>query len=227
MTTFPGFPADLQPFLADLAAHNDRAWFAAHRARYEQALLEPAKAFVTAMLEPLAAFDPPVHGAPQVNGSIFRIARDTRFSADKTPYKTNAAFHFWHGDDKKSGASFYLGIEPDGVHAGAGAFAIPKERIGRYRDAVAGPRGVALAEAVDALRAQGWTTGGEATVRVPRGFDPDHPRAELLKHKGFYVVRELDLGEALHGPQVVDHVIEGFRAAAPVARWLQEQVLAG
>src|SRR5262249_21978378 len=100
LVAFAGFQYELLEFLAGLRAHNDRTWFQAHREEYESLLLEPARDFVEAMGEELARFAPDVNADPRVGGSIFRIARDTRFSKDKRPYKDHLDLWFWQGAGK-------------------------------------------------------------------------------------------------------------------------------
>lgn len=227
MPAFPGFPDDLLPFLSDLAEHNDRDWFEANKARYHAAWIEPARAFVTAATDALQAFDPAPTGAPKVNGSLFRLQRDTRFSADKTPYKTNLAMLFWYGSNKKTNPSLYLGLSPEeGCTLGVGMYGFDKAALARYRAAVAGPQGATLADAIDALTAEGWTTGGEQLKTAPRGVDPDHPRIALLRHKSLYLAVDGDL-DAMHTPEAVAYAVSVWRTATPVAHWLLEHVGTG
>ncbi|MEM6991152.1 MAG: DUF2461 family protein, partial [Myxococcota bacterium] len=87
MAKFDGFPKQTLTFLKGLGANNDKAWFTAHRADYDNYFMEPAKHFVVALGERLAKSSPGIHAEPKVNGSIFRINRDVRFSKDKRPYK--------------------------------------------------------------------------------------------------------------------------------------------
>src|SRR5210317_2244799 len=96
LPTFPGFPRAARRFLADLAANNDRAWFNDHKDVYKEQLVAPALDFVTVMGRKLARTAPEVVADPRSNGSgsLFRIYRDTRFSKDKTPYKTHLSMHF-------------------------------------------------------------------------------------------------------------------------------------
>lgn len=224
--SFTGIPDDLRAYLADLDDNNDRDWFNKHKARYTSSWLAPGVAFVEAISPRLAAMEPPISGEPRVNGSIWRIQRDTRFSKDKTPYKTHLAFRFWYGPNKKASAGFYLGIGIDDAHVGVGLHGMDKHMLARYRDAVAGPEGEVFAAHVAAAEADGFEVKGEATKRVPRGYDADHPRGELLKYKGIWVSRALP--EPVTGtPDLLDHAVEAFEASAPVAEWLQTHVVAG
>ncbi|MBU2603487.1 MAG: DUF2461 domain-containing protein [Actinobacteria bacterium] len=137
---FAGFPKGLIGFLEDVAAHNEKSWFEAHRADYESLYLEPGRAFTEVMAERLdkelrpATFDGPM------TGSLFRIFRDTRFSKDKTPYKTHLAVSWGEeGRAKGEGLGFYFHLQPGSVMVGAGAHAFSKEVLAAYRDAVVDP----------------------------------------------------------------------------------------
>lgn len=227
MSAFSGLSPDLIPYLVDLEDHNDKDWFNAHKDRYTRAWLEPAVAFVDALLPRITTLSPPIHGEARVNGSIWRIQRDIRFSKDKTPYKTHQAFRFWYGNDKKAGAGFYVRVSEGGAGLGAGLFHMERDQLERYREVVASPEGATLQRLIDGLKAAGWDVGGEATKRVPRGYDADHPRAELLKHKGLYVIRETQPDPRFFTPEAIDVVVDAFQAAAPLATWLQTHVVRG
>lgn len=105
MASFSGFDPAALGFLRDLGAHNDRAWFEAHRADYEGLVLGPARELVVALGGRLARLAPGVHADPRVNGSILRLNRDARFSADKRPYKTHLDLWLWEGDGPSRGCS--------------------------------------------------------------------------------------------------------------------------
>src|SRR3954454_23912404 len=130
------FPPQTQAFLRDVGANNDREWFAAHRDSYESGYLEPAKAFVEAVAPNLTAIAPEVRAEPRVMGSIFRINRDTRFSADKRPYKEHLDLWFWEGERRTAQSGFYLRVTPELVGIGAGANHLSREAVDRYRAAV-------------------------------------------------------------------------------------------
>ena len=100
--TFSGFPKGTVSFLRDLAANNNREWFTAHRPEYETAVLEPARAFVRVMGERLRRLSPQIKAEPRIDGSLFRLYRDIRFSPDKSPYKTNLGIFFWKAGDRGS-----------------------------------------------------------------------------------------------------------------------------
>jgi uncharacterized protein (TIGR02453 family) len=108
MAGFAGFGKDTIRFLSGLSANNKAEWFNAHRADYEAHYIEPAKDFVVAVADPLAKLAPGIHAEPKVNGSIFRINRDIRFSKDKTPYKDHLDLWFWQGERKAAISGFFF-----------------------------------------------------------------------------------------------------------------------
>lgn len=130
---FAGFPKDTVTFLRALARHNDEAWLAANRARYEAALLTPARQCVTAVGNALHAAGCRVVADPRVNGSIFRIARDRRFHADLPPYKTHLALLWWAEGVRMEQPSFYLQIDGKGLILGVGLPEVPRERLPVFR----------------------------------------------------------------------------------------------
>ena len=222
---FTGFPEEGLQFLHDLAANNNRDWFEANREHYQTTLLEPAVAFVAALGEKLQTISGNIHYDTRTNGSgsLMRIYRDTRFSRDKTPYKTNISGMFWEGADKKTEApAFGFQLQADNMGLMAGIFGFSKEMLQAYRAAVAdGQRGAALEQALDSVRNAGeYQIHGEHYKRVPRGYDPDHPRAQLLKYNGLYVHPPVIEAAYLTSADLVDRCFEQFRQMAPVQQWL-------
>ena len=138
------FGPELFLFLRDLRANNDREWFAANRDRYEEQLLEPALAFIDSFASRLAKISPHFRAdARPSGGSLFRIYRDTRFSKDKSPYKTNVGIHFRHERAKDAYApGYYLHIGPGEAFAGGGIWHPDTAGATRIRGAiVADPKG--------------------------------------------------------------------------------------
>lgn len=227
---FSGFPKKTITFLRDLAAHNDRDWFAAHKAEYETSVLEPARAFVLAMGERLRRLTPGLRFDPRANGSLFRIHRDTRFSADKSPYKTNLGILFWEGGGPRLDcSSYYFHLEPPTLMLGGGVYVFSRSLLERYRRAVADPEyGPALAAIVRKLIARpGYTLGGEHYKRVPAGYDAGPETARLLRHAGLYAGVEAPIPAELHSPALIDYCWERFKPMEPLHRWLATLVSGG
>ncbi len=227
MSAFQGFSRDLPVFLRNLAAHNEKAWFEARRAEYETLFLNPAKAFVAALAPALGALDPDIRAEPRVNGAIMRINRDTRFSKDKTPYKTHLSMLFPQGAGKRlERPALYMQIAPRELRLGAGLLAFPPAALARWRDAVCDPaRAAPLRQALAAARDAGFgPPGGETYKRVPRGHAADDPAADLLRHGGLHVGRGEPHPEALFSAAAIDHVIAAFRTVRPVQQWLNDHL---
>jgi len=222
---FSGFPKKTVAFLRDLAAHNDREWFAAHRQEYEAVVMEPAKAFVRAMGERLRRLSPGIKAEPRTDGSLFRIFRDTRFSADKSPYKTNLGIYFWEGKGSRLECSgYYFHLEPPALMLGGGVYMFSRPQLERYRRVVADPEyGAELVAITKKLTARpGFTLGGEHYKRVPAGFDAGPQVAKLLRHAGLYAGIEAPIPAELHSPALVDYCWEKFKPMEPLHRWLSE-----
>ena len=220
---FPGFPRGLVPFFEELRLHNDRAWFEANRARYERDVLEPSKHFVLALGERLLPFAPGVQADPRVNRSLFRLQRDTRFSNDKTPYKTNLGLWLWEGVGPRMACSgFYLHVEPGRLMLGVGLYQFPDATLEAFRASVLSDvYGPALDEAAASVRAAGpYVIDGRAWKRVPRGYDKTHPRADWLTFGGLYAGWDAPISEAFHEPGFVDLCVTHYRAMLPLHAWL-------
>jgi uncharacterized protein (TIGR02453 family) len=222
---FSGFTKETVRFYASLRKNNNRAWFEKNRAVYEAHVIGPARLFVMSMGERLRSIVPGIVAVPAVNKSIFRINRDTRFSLDPSPYKTNLGLYFWDGaQSRMESAGFYVGLEPPDIMLGGGLYMIPDAILGRYRKAVVDPkRGAEIAKIVAALRAiPGCSVEGTHYKRVPAGFDPGHKNAELLKHKGLYAGFETKVPEEFFSAAFVDYCMRRFEPVAPLHRWLMK-----
>lgn len=215
------FTPELFAFLRDLAGNNDRAWFQANKARYEEAVREPALQFIDAFAAPLAEISPHlVADSRPVGGSLYRIHRDVRFSRDKSPYKTNAAITFRHELGRGAHAPVYhLHLEPGRVFCGAGVWRPDRETVGRLRAAIAtDPDGWRAAVGAAAF-AERYTLAGDSLKRPPAGFDAGHPLIEDLKRKDFVATERLTQGEVTSGG-FIDRYAEACRAASPFMGFL-------
>lgn len=220
---FTGFPKATPKFYRDLARNNDKAWFATNKPVYEKAVLAPARSFVVAMGTALKKQLPGINADPRTDRSIFRIHRDVRFAKDKSPFKTHLGILLWDGPGAKMESSgFYLHLEPPEFYLGAGYYQFSRESLAAYRELVLDPKaGPALQRAVNAVVKAGYTLAGEKTKRVPRGCDPEHPRAELLKHKGLFAGLGSKIPPEFHGPELVALCQAHYKALMPLHKQLR------
>jgi uncharacterized protein (TIGR02453 family) len=181
------FDPELFDFLADLAKHNDREWFAANKARYEAHVLEPALAFIEDFAPRLEQLSPHFRADPRKSGgSLFRIYRDTRFSKDKTPYKTNTGMHFRHARAKDAHApGFYLHLAPGQVFGGGGIWHPDTPTATKIRQAiVAHPERWREATREPPFSDQLYLGGTDNMLkRIPSGFDADFEFADDLRRR--------------------------------------------
>lgn len=207
---FTGFGHGAIGFFTDLAANNSRDWWLANRARYDAEVRGPLEA----LLEDLAA--------EFGEAKVFRPNRDTRFSTDKSPYKTNAAAVAAEGD----GTSLYLSLSAEGLHVGGGAYHLARDQLARYRAAVAddstGPELEAIA--ADLRRAKAEVTGRSQLKTAPRGVSLDHPRIDLLRQDGLIGIWAHPPRAWLHTKQAADKVSEGWRRLTALNTWLATNV---
>jgi uncharacterized protein (TIGR02453 family) len=221
MATFEGFPPQTRAFLRDLAAHNEKPWFDAHRDDYERWWMAPARAFVEAIGEELAKLVPDIRAEPKTNGSIMRINRDVRFSADKRPYKDHLDFWFWEGAERRAAVSgIFARLTPETLATGVGAHGFDPQRLKEYRAAVVDPKsGPKLAEAVAAVEAKGLEALGERYSKTPAGFKADGDAARFLRYGALWTVEEAP-AEIAESSAVVEHMLSHWRTALPIHRWL-------
>ena len=226
VSTFQGFRPEAVDFLAELAAHNDRAWFQPRKAEYERLLKEPLEALCAAVDEAFRAHGVPLSADP--SRSPFRIYRDVRFSKDKSPYKTHVAASFpWAGDDRSrtehvhaSGGYFHL--EPGNVYVGGGVWHPDPAWLKRFRDRIDADAGsfTAIVEAPAFVNAFGSVSDdGESLKRVPAGYPADHPAADLLRKKNVTFGRRLNDAEALSSA-LPDLLADAFATGTPLLRYL-------
>ncbi len=218
---FTGFPAETTRFLQDLSKNNSKAWFDEHRAEYDDFWVAPAKAFVVAAGAALREIAP-VEAQPRVNGSIFRVNRDIRFSADKRPYKDYLDFWFWEGERRSAVSGFYLRITPDGVGVGVGAHGFDKDRLASYRAAVADPASAeSLRAAVSAIERAKFEVKGERLKTLPRGFEArDEFTARMLRHNALWAGEDAPAPKVLGSRRFVAWAMNRWSKMEPLHRWL-------
>lgn len=220
---FTGFYRETINFFIRLRANNNRDWFLKNKKGYEDCVLNPSKAFIVAMGEKLKSLSPGLLAVPQINKSLFRLNRDTRFSPDKSPYKTHLGIYFWEGEKPRMECSgFYFHLEPPKLLLGVGIYMIPKSDLHRFRKAVIDPeKGKELSKAVKKISGtEELSLGGKFYKRIPPGFDPSHPNAEFLLHNGFYGGETLAIPKEFYSADLVDFCFEKYKNLAPLHRWL-------
>jgi uncharacterized protein (TIGR02453 family) len=155
------------------------------------------------------------------DGKVFRPYRDVRFSKDKSLYKT----HCGGVAEKSHGHGYYVQLDAEGLLVASGYWDTGTDQVERYRVAVADERrGGQLTALLQRLSEDGFTAQGHRLKRPPRGFDPDHPRVELAKHKTLYGARRWPPDDVLHTPACLDRVRDGWRALRPLSLWLEDHV---
>lgn len=221
---FTGFPKQAITFLRQLERNNNREWFESHRPDYKEHIMGPSKEFVLAMGEKLDAFDPSIEAEPRVNASVRRINRDTRFSQDKTPYKTHIDFLFPH-QTFKGRPGYWVRISPTQIHVGTGLYQLDPKQLATWRIRVADDStGKALAEAISGLEKAHYAIHGERYKRVPKGFDADHPREHLLRYRGLHAGIDVPHPGQLTTKAFPAYVIGHFKRLRPVTDWLVDLV---
>ncbi len=220
---FTGFSKQTIQFFKNLKRNNTKNWFEAHRKDYENYVLAPAKAFVLAMGKLLRKQFPGIVAVPKVNKSLFRINRDTRFSPDKSPYKTNLGIFLWEGTRPRMECpGFYFHLEPPNLMLGGGLYMFPNYLFETYRRSVVHPRfGKELAEILSKIRKkEGIQIGGKHYKRVPAGYDPSHSNAAYLLHNGLYVGTEMSIPGEMYSENLLDYCWEVYKPSFPLHRWL-------
>ena len=207
MPAFRGFPPEALEFLRELEANNDRDWFKANRARYDEHVVAPTRA----LGEDLADF-----GRPR----MFRPWNDTRFHA-RPPIKEHVGLAVGY----EGAGGFYVELSLDGLLVAAGLYQPAPDQLDRIRRAIdAGRTAAPLTRAIGRAQKAGLTLSEPALVRAPRGYPPDHPRLDLLRCKSLTVSRRHTLGPWLHRPKAGRTIREELDAAAPLVRWIGEHV---
>lgn len=215
------FTPDFFKFLKDLKKNNNRPWFQANKERYEKTVRNPLLDFIGELGPPLrkVSRNLVVDNSP-TGGSMFRIYRDTRFSKDKSPYKTSASAHFPLSRQKDIHApGYYLHLAPGEVFSGGGIWHPEAPVLSQIRDYLVNhPREWRAALAGKAFRRH-CTLEGEKLQRPPKGFPPDHGMIEYLKYKDYTFFTQFSEKDAC-SPGFMDKFVESCAAAAPFMAFL-------
>ena len=209
MNDFTGFPEAALDFYDDLEMDNTKSFWEAHKTVYT----ESVKAPMTALTEALA----PEFGTPKV----FRPFRDVRFAKDKTPYKTHQGAFIAAGP----ACGFYVEVSARGVRTGGGFYDASASDLARIRTSIdVEATGKQLQQILAKLEKAGFEIGGEKLKTSPRGYDVDHPRIELLRHKSITVGRSYGFDPVIHSPKLVDAVRKDWRALKPLVEWVSDRL---
>lgn len=214
-------------FLGELTANNDRDWFNANKQRYEDHVREPALELIRRMRPEISAISKHFEAVDKkVGGSLMRVYRDTRFSADKTPYKTNVGIQFRHALGKDVHApGFYLHIALDGCFAAAGAYRPDSEALAAIRRRIVEKPDAWADVRDDRTFRTHFELRGDSLKRLPRGFTDDDPHPDDLRRKDFIAVTELDLDDVI-GADLVALCAQRFSAARRYVEFLTHAVSA-
>lgn len=222
---YRGFEKQTIAFLEELAANNNREWFAENKTRYEEHVLDVALQFIQSMQEPLAEIAPRFTAVPQrVGGSLMRVYRDTRFSKNKLPYKTNIGIQFRHEMAKDvHSPGYYVHIDPEQVFIGVGMWRPEADALRAIRERIVAKPAEWSRVRSDSKFRRNFDFGGEALSRPPRGFAGDHEHIEDIKRKSFIAVRNLEVADSL-SPQFQRKVETSFGAGKPLMQFLCKAV---
>ncbi len=217
---FAGFPKEGLAFLRSLKRNNNREWFNAHKDRFEETVKLPMQSLIVSLRPHFERFAPDMEVHPK--RSLFRIYRDTRFSKDKTPYKTHAAAHFILRGTSKGlvGCGYYVHIEPGECFVGAGIYMPDGQQLKKIRKGISrrGKEFLGILRSKTFARRFG-SIQGERLVRMPKGFSEDDPMAEWLKLKQFFVGASLS-PQGAHTPRFLRTTTSHFETAAPFVQFL-------
>ena len=224
---FSGFPKEGLQFLQDLSVNNNRNWFLEHKKRYEETLKEPAKVFIHTMEERFSHLQLPYDAHPK--RSVFRIHRDTRFSKDKTPYKTNIGISFPYQSkdiadiplDKTEKPGLYLHIDPKGCFIAGGLYMPISAQLLKIREALDTDWEILHEVSKNSMFLDEFPDGltGEKLKTMPKGFQKDHPGIEYLRMKQFLVFSNIDV-ESIYTEELLCILEAKAIAMAPVMEFL-------
>jgi uncharacterized protein (TIGR02453 family) len=220
-----GFEPETIKFLKDLKKNNNREWFNENKSRYEEQVLDVALHFIQSMQGPLKDLAPHFTAIPKrIGGSLMRVYRDTRFSKNKLPYKTNIGIQFRHEQAKSVHApGYYVHIDPDEVFLGAGMWMPEAAPLLGIRQRIADKPAEWQRALENKAFARHFTLGGSSLTRPPRGFDKNHPMIEDIRRKSFIAVKNMKQEDAL-SPQFQRKVEAAFTAATPYMQFLCKSV---
>jgi uncharacterized protein (TIGR02453 family) len=209
MTGFAGFPEAALDFYDDLEMDNTKSYWEAHKDVYQASVRMP----ITALTDELER--------EFGKAKVFRPFRDVRFAKDKTPYKTNQGAFVGVGP----ACGWYVEIAARGVRTGAGFYHAEAADLGRIRASMAADAsGVQLQRILTKLKRAGFGIGGDRLKTTPRGYDADHPRIDLLRHRSLTITRDYGFEPIIHTAELLDAVRADWKAARPLVDWVSARL---
>jgi len=202
---FSGFPEAALDFYDDLEMDNTKTFWEAHKETYTTAVAAPMKALTASLTDEFGA------------AKIFRPYRDVRFAKDKTPYKTHQGAFVPKGPS----TGYYVQVGAPGVRVGVGFYEASGPRLASIREAIVEKRrGGELEDILATMTAAGWELGGDRLKTAPRGYDADHPRIELLRHKSMTLGKSYGFEPFIHTADLLERVRADWREATPFVEWV-------
>jgi uncharacterized protein (TIGR02453 family) len=224
MSGFKGFSTEGLEFLTTLGS-KDKSWLDVNRGTYQSKVAETAKSFVDALGPILQdTISPDLEFSAKVNGSIAPINNDIRFSPDASPYKDHLLFKFWEGPDKKIAPRLYVRLSEESVGFASGVFF---HDVDAWRAKVDDDKaGAQLVEVISQVNrsVKGLDVAGAALKRVPKPFNPEHPRADLLRHKSLQLRWSEPTPKGVTSARFVDWTTKRLQKVAPLHHWLVEHL---
>ena len=222
---FAGFPGEGIAFLRALKKHNDREWFTPRKSTFEDTVRKPMIELVSAIHGEMLRFAPDYVGEPAK--CVYRIYRDTRFSKDKTPYKTYvSALLLRNNFDKYQGsAAYYFAVSPENIEVAGGIYTPDRDVLLAVRQHVAEKhREFRATYETPKVRKLLGELSGESLTRVPKGFDASHPAADLIRHKQYLLDVSIDAKLAAT-PKLFGEIVARLEAMTPFIEFLNRPLL--
>ena len=205
MADFTGFPEAALDFYDDLEMDNTKTFWQEHRHTYDASVALPMKALMAGLADEFG------------QAKIFRPYRDVRFAKDKTPYKTHQGAFVPMGPS----TGYYVQVGAPGALVGVGFYEASGPRLASIREAIVDDtRGGQLEVIIAAMQAAGWALGGDTLKTAPRGYDADHPRISLLRHKSMTLSKDYGFEPFIHTAEMLERVRVDWREAAPFIDWV-------
>ncbi|MEM7047585.1 MAG: DUF2461 domain-containing protein [Pseudomonadota bacterium] len=209
---FSAFDPRAIQFLRDIEKNNDRVWFASHKQTYETYLKQPANEFARIIARELEALTGLTH-----DPKVFRIYRDLRFSKDKRPYNAHIHLTFYC---RASVADWFFALAPGHLTFGVGTFGFEKDALKTFRERVISRQGTQFAQILRTMERKGMRITPPQLKRIPAGYPPDHPRADLLRHKALTVWSDMPDPMDATKPSFLRHTMKHYIALKPLFDWL-------